>query len=102
MTKRKVFMAFESKDEQQCAHLAAWLSKVSKQAKCTVKKRPRIDGIHYQVNLRYAANIRPVTMFRIGQLFAEYVGLTSYKAFKLLPQPAVEKFVDFHETTPKQ
>jgi len=94
--KLKSVAIFNSPDETQCKHLASWLSKASKNARCTMKKRTRKNGIDYVVMLRYSPNIRPLSMFRIGQLFAEYVGLMSYRAFKLLPQSQKENSIDFH------
>lgn len=90
--KYKSSIILQSSDETRAKDVAAWLSKLTKKARCTVRKRRLKSGVIFQVILRYASNIRPLTMFKIGYSFACYEsGLFNKKKAQWVPSLTLEE-----------
>lgn len=65
-TKFRTEVIYSSTDEKLMRNVAAWLSKVTKLARFTVRKRRLLAGDEWQLKIKYKPTIRAGSLIRIG------------------------------------
>lgn len=66
LKKNKVEIIYTSTDQQLINNIAAWLKKLTKQAKFSVVKRRLKFKNEYQLKMKYKPTIRAATLIKIG------------------------------------
>ena len=71
-TKFRTEVIYSSTDEKLMRNVATWLSKVTKLARFTVRKRRLLAGDEWQLKIKYKPSIRAATLVRIGYNLSTY------------------------------